>query len=214
MVTPLGQCSWKDVSFHGRKCFTWHSANPCIQAASMVGCMHFSTSSTCARLSVESWTVSDATSILSEMRWQPFGRRKSIRLTKGRFCRLLTVLHLSTTGLGKTYLRVLQDCVQEIRQWSAFCSTWQAMRNFSWSLLGQCVIPRFCRKPTCWTWSCNKLWSHAAASNSLALLEHVKTKCTDMFLLMLWSTNLRSTIAFGNKRHSPTPASQCSKAFS
>ena len=149
-----------------KKCLIWHSANPCAHAASIVGWMLFSTCSISARLSEASWTVSEVTSILSEMRWHPLGRRKSIRLTTGRFWSALTVLHLSTTGRGKTYSRVLLDGAQEIWQCSAFGSTWQAIRIFSWLLLVQYAIPRFCKKPICWTWSCNKLCSHAAASNS------------------------------------------------
>ena len=193
IVIPWGQCFRKDVSFHGKKCFTWHSARPCAHAASIVGWMLLSTSSISAKLSLASSTVSEVTSILSEIRWQPFCLRKSMELTTGRFWSSLTVLQLCTICRGKTYSKVLQDWVQEIRHCSAFGSTWQAIKTFSWLLFGHNVTPRFCKNPMCWTLSCSKLCSHAAASNSQALLGHVKTKWTEVSFSMQWSTNFPST---------------------
>ena len=130
MVTPCGKSSWKSLSFHGKKCFTWHSARPCDQAASMVGWIAFSTSSRSARLSWSIWTVREVTSILSEIRWHPLGRRKSMRLTIDKLCNSLIVWQRSTTVLGKTYSRALQDWVQEIWQCSALGSTWHAIIYF------------------------------------------------------------------------------------
>ena len=85
MVIPWGQWFRKGASFHGKKCFTWHLARPWFHAASMVGWMLFSTISMSARQLLASSTVSETTSILSEIRWHPLGLRKSMELTTDRF---------------------------------------------------------------------------------------------------------------------------------
>ena len=213
IVIPWGKALRNCLSPQGKKCFIWHSATPCDQDASIVGCMHFSTCSISSNCVPLIWTVREVTSTLSEIRWQLLGRRKSMSETSGRPCSLPTVFCFSTTSLGKTYCKTVHGNFHVIWQQAALGSTWQAIRYFS-CLLWELVIPRFCKKPTCCILSCSKLYNHAEASNSHASLRTVKTKWTEMSRCKLMSTNFWRTNALGNERQSPTPVLLWSNASS
>jgi hypothetical protein len=68
------QTSWfyldkilKGLIIPRKTCLIWHSASPCAQAASIVGCM----CSILARLQSASCSVSEVTWILCSIRWHP-----------------------------------------------------------------------------------------------------------------------------------------------